>query len=164
MSPNAVLVAQVSRETGAPEQTLYNWRNQVCEQGKAVPAYPKSPERWSGESKLTVVIETAPLNEEHLVEYCRHKGLYAEQIQRWREAAATGACHRRILCRSWQTREFTSLLSPASIGSCGRRINYTNEEKPRHCVQLLSPKDTRQTVLTKFGAGILVCRSKLRER
>lgn len=91
MPPNAMAVAQVSRETGVSEQTLYNWRNRIREQGKAVPADPKNPENWSGESKLAVVIETAALNEEQLAEYCRRKGLYAEQIQRWREAAVTGA-------------------------------------------------------------------------
>lgn len=91
MPPNAQSVAQVSRETGVSEPTLYNWRNRVRNQGKAVPADPKNPEQWSGESKLAVVIETAALNEEELAAYCRRKGLYAEQIQRWREAATAGA-------------------------------------------------------------------------
>lgn len=91
MPPNAQSVAQVSRETGVSEPTLYNWRNQFRQQGKAVPADPKNPEHWSGESKLAVVIETAALNEEQLAEYCRRKGLYVEQVQRWREAAVAGA-------------------------------------------------------------------------
>jgi transposase-like protein len=84
-------VAQVSRETGVSEQTLYNWRNRFRHEGRAVPADSKNPEDWSGENKLAVVIETAALNEEQLSEYCRKKGLYVEQVQRWREAAAAGA-------------------------------------------------------------------------
>ena len=44
-----------------------------------------------------MVIETAPLNEEELAEYFRQKGLYAEQIVRWREAAAAGAETQRPL-------------------------------------------------------------------
>jgi transposase len=91
MAPNAKTVAQVSRETGVSEQTLYNWRNQLRHEGKAVPADPSNPEHWSGESKLAVVIETAGLNEAELAEYCRRKGLYVEQITRWREAAIAGA-------------------------------------------------------------------------
>ncbi len=91
MAPNATSVAQVSRETGVAEQTLYNWRNQLRHKGTAVPADSSNPERWSGENKLAVVIETAALNEEELAEYCRGKGLYAEQIGRWREAAISGA-------------------------------------------------------------------------
>ena len=91
MPPNAMSVAQVSRETGVSEQTLYNWRNRFRHEGRAVPADSKNPENWSGENKLAVVIETAALNEEQLAEYCRKRGLYVEQIMRWREAAIAGA-------------------------------------------------------------------------
>jgi transposase-like protein len=91
MPPNAMSVAQVSRDTGVSEQTLYNWRNRFRHEGRAVPADSKNPENWSGENKLAVVIETAALNEEQLAEYCRKKGLYAEQVMRWREAAIAGA-------------------------------------------------------------------------
>jgi transposase len=91
MAPNAMSVVQVSRETGVSEQTLYNWRNRLRHEGKAGPADPSNPENWSGENKLAVVIETAGLNEEGLAEYCRRKGLYVEQIARWREAAIAGA-------------------------------------------------------------------------
>ncbi len=97
MPPNAQSVAQLSRETGVSEQTLYNWRNSYRDKGSAVPADPKNPERWSGKNKLAVVIETAALNEEELAVYCRERGLYAEQIQRWREAAAVGADTERPL-------------------------------------------------------------------
>jgi transposase-like protein len=77
------------------EQTLYNWRNRFRHQGKAVPADPKNPENWSGENKLAVVIETVALNEHELAEYCRQKGLYVEQVTRWREAAVAGAATQR---------------------------------------------------------------------
>jgi transposase len=46
---------------------------------------------------LSVVIETAALNEEELAEYCRSNGLYVEQIASWREAAAAGAETQRPL-------------------------------------------------------------------
>ena len=52
---------------------------------------PSNPENWSGKDKLAVVIETAALNEEELSTYCRERGLYVEQVQRWREAAESGA-------------------------------------------------------------------------
>jgi len=91
MPPSAMSVADVNRETGISEATLYNWRNEFRIKGKAVPADPSNPENWSGENKLAVVIETAALNEQELSEYCRSKGLYAEQIARWKEAAAGGA-------------------------------------------------------------------------
>jgi len=90
MPPNSMSVAQVSRETGVSEPTLYTWKNKYQNEGKLVPADPSNPENWSGKDKLAVVIETAALNEHELSEYCRQKGLYAEQIARWKEGAATG--------------------------------------------------------------------------
>ena len=97
MPPNALSVAEVNRETGISGATLYNWRNNYRKKGKAVPADPSNPESWSGENKLAVVIETAAMNEQELSEYCRRKGLYAEQIARWREAAIAGNdAHERL--------------------------------------------------------------------
>ncbi|MBW2207969.1 MAG: helix-turn-helix domain-containing protein, partial [Deltaproteobacteria bacterium] len=40
MTPNAQSVAEVSRESGVSEQSLYNWRNRYCHEGKAVQADP----------------------------------------------------------------------------------------------------------------------------
>jgi transposase len=51
-----------------------------------VAATPASPVgSWSSEAKFAAVVETARLNELELGEYCRHKGLFAEQIGVWRE-------------------------------------------------------------------------------
>ena len=58
---------------------------------EALPADPSNPENWSGEDKLTVVIETATLDEKELSEYCRKKkGLYAKQVARWKEISISG--------------------------------------------------------------------------
>jgi transposase-like protein len=107
MPPNAQSVAQVSRDIGVSDVTLYNWRNQYRDRGNAVPADPSNPENWSGKNKLAVVIETAALNEEELSAYCREKGLYVEQVQRWREAAESSADTGRPLSaqerREWQS-------------------------------------------------------------
>ena len=37
-----------------------------------------------------MVIETAALKEQEPSEYCRKKGLYAEQVARWREISISG--------------------------------------------------------------------------
>lgn len=100
MAPNAISVAQLSRDTGVSEGTLYNWRNAYCRQGVAVPADPSNPESWSGENKLAVVVETAALNETELAEYCRKKGLYPEQVEHWREAAILGNARQDQLDRA----------------------------------------------------------------
>jgi transposase len=114
MPPNALSVAQLSRDTGVSDVTLYNWRNRFRNEGKAVPADPSNPENWTGENKLAVVIETSALNEEGLAEYCRQKGLYVEQIARWREAAAAGAETQRWFgtTRNWNPVEEVWLNPP----------------------------------------------------
>ena len=44
----------------------------------------------SPETKLTIIIDTAKLNETELAEYCRNKGLYPEQIAQWKTQTLTG--------------------------------------------------------------------------
>lgn len=41
---------------------------------------------WTSEDKFAVVLETAALNASELAEYCRRKGMFAEQIATWRAA------------------------------------------------------------------------------
>jgi transposase len=52
-----------------------------------VVAHDRSPEHWSAEDKFAVVLEleTAALSEAELSAYCRRKGLYAEQIEAWKQ-------------------------------------------------------------------------------
>lgn len=83
-------VAQLAAEEGISEQTLYNWRNQLKAQGYAVPVSGQKPDDWSGEAKLAVVIETAPLSETELSQYCREKGVLVEQVKEWRSACVMG--------------------------------------------------------------------------
>jgi transposase len=90
MPPNAIPVQEIRRETGVSDVTLYKWRNEYRDKGIAVPGNNIKPDNWKGQDKLAVVIETAPLNESELGEYCRKKGLYPEQVQRWKEAALKG--------------------------------------------------------------------------
>ena len=47
-------------------------------------------EHWSAEVKLAVVAETMTFSESELGSYCRKKGLYPDQIKRWRENCLQG--------------------------------------------------------------------------
>jgi transposase-like protein len=86
MSPENKIVSELARETGITEQTLYTWRRQLKNQGIAVPGDGKNSEQWSSEDKFAVVLETATMSAAELAEYCRRKGLFAEQIAAWRQA------------------------------------------------------------------------------
>jgi hypothetical protein len=72
LSPPMLLsVAPISVELGIHARTLYNWRKTWRLQGEAVPASEKDPEGCTIE----------------LSAYCQERGLYWEQIERWRRAA-----------------------------------------------------------------------------
>jgi len=86
MAPCNMPISQLSEESGISQMTLYNWRNQSREKGEVVPGNGKNPERWSSEEKFRIVLATSALNEAELSEYCRKKGLYAEQIAAWKQA------------------------------------------------------------------------------
>ena len=79
-----------------------NWRLQE----EVMPASGKDPECWSATDKFTVVLETAGLNDTELTAYCRERGLFPEQMDRWRQvvlrsavgliAPGDGCCQREI--------------------------------------------------------------------
>ena len=88
MSPPArQSVTQISKELGIHIATLYAWRKAWRLQGEVVPASEKAPEGWSSADKFTVVLESAGLNATELGAFCRERGLYSEQVDRWRQAA-----------------------------------------------------------------------------
>lgn len=95
MPPESRSVADLSRETGITETTLYNWRKAARETGSVMPGGGKrKAQDWDSAAKFAVVLETASLSETELASYCRSKGLYVEQVWMWRAACEqANACH-----------------------------------------------------------------------
>lgn len=77
-------INDVATEEGISAATLYNWRKQARGRGRLLPNSSPTTEGWGSAEKFNAVLETAALNEEELAEYCRRRGLYPEQIRRWR--------------------------------------------------------------------------------
>jgi len=91
LPPNNQSVGEVAQAEGVAESTLYNWLSKAKQQGVPVPgSRSKSTENWSAEAKFAAVIETQSMNEAQRGEYCREKGLYLEQIERWRQECLQG--------------------------------------------------------------------------
>lgn len=91
LPPHNRSVASVAAEEGISDATLYSWLKQCREQGMPVPGHHNRGDEWSPDAKLAVVIETAAMSAAELGAYCRERGLYPEQIQRWKEACLQGA-------------------------------------------------------------------------
>ena len=80
-------VAHISSELGIHVFTLYNWKKAWWLQEEVVLASEKEPDGWSATEKFMVMLETAGLNATELSSHCRDRGLYPEQVERWRQAA-----------------------------------------------------------------------------
>lgn len=85
LSPQNASVPVLAAETGVPKDTLYGWR--IIARGRASRALNtgQSGGSFPREERFTILLETASLNELDLSEYCRGKGLYPEQIARWKK-------------------------------------------------------------------------------
>jgi|TARA_R110002012_G_scaffold222771_2_gene394677 transposase-like protein len=78
LPPHNLTVAEVARQEGVSDATLYVWRQQAKLGAAAVPGEQTLTDNWPAEAKLAVVIETATLSEIELSEHCRRKGLYPQ--------------------------------------------------------------------------------------
>ena len=67
--------------------TLYKWPKAWRMQRKVVPATHNDPEGWWPADKFTVVLEATDLNATVPDAYCRERGLFPEQDDRWCQAA-----------------------------------------------------------------------------
>lgn len=90
LPPLNMTVAEVALSEGISDKTLYHWRTQAKQSGKPVPGKTLTTESWSSDAKLAVIIETAAMTESEISQYCREKGLYKEQIKRWKEDCLSG--------------------------------------------------------------------------
>lgn len=87
LPPESRSVAELARETGITETTLYTWRKVARRAGAVMPGGGKrKAQDWDSAAKFAVVLETASLSEEALAAYCRSKGLFVEQVRVWRAA------------------------------------------------------------------------------
>ena len=71
MPPQSRSMAELWRETGITETTLYSWRYTARKTGAKMSGGGRSKaEVWDSASKFAVVVESASLNEVERAEYC----------------------------------------------------------------------------------------------
>lgn len=90
LPPQNMTVAEVASIEGISTKTLYHWRDKLRKEGQPVPGKTLTSDDWSAQAKLAVVIETAPLSETEISKYCRERGLFTEQVQRWKQECLVG--------------------------------------------------------------------------
>ena len=109
LSPNAPSIEHLSRESSIPVGTLYTWKSDYKKNGHI--SHSKfernSDSQLGGATKLSIIVETAAMNEHELSTYCRSKGIYPEQIQEWKALAIAGNDNSGVLNKNqrqqWQS-------------------------------------------------------------
>lgn len=139
MPPVNRSVAELAKETGVTPVSLRTWRDEAREQGKVVPGNGKQTDKWSSADKFRVVLETAPLSEAELSEYCRRKGVQPEQIRQWRTAC-----------------EQANAKTPGNPGLAQRREEQTAQKR----ILDLERELRRKNAALAETAALLVLRKK----
>ncbi|MBV8501369.1 MAG: hypothetical protein JO006_06610 [Paucibacter sp.] len=80
LPPESAPPEVVSREIGVGVSTLEKWRSQSL--GK-----PAQDKVWTAAARLQAVIATAAMDEVTRNAWCRENGLYAHQLQQWKDSA-----------------------------------------------------------------------------
>ena len=139
LPPYNMSVPALAKEEGISDQTLYNWRTKIKQQGQPVPGNKPTSEQWSSEAKLAVIIATAPLSESELSQYCRKNGLFVEQVKCWKEECLGGF----------------------QLSAGQKKESKQQAKKDKHEIQLLKKELRRKEKALAETAALLVLRKKL---
>ena len=90
LPPENRAVKELVNEYNIHEQTLYKWRKEAKSKGVVYKDKATSKEKYSRVMQLQIIIDTNRLNNHDLSEYCRRKGIYAEEIESWKKSFISG--------------------------------------------------------------------------
>ena len=90
LPPENRKVKELVDEYNIHEQTLYRWRREAKSKGVVYQDNVASKQKYSREMQFQIIIETSQMNNHELSEYCRRKGIYAEEIESWKKAFING--------------------------------------------------------------------------
>jgi transposase-like protein len=164
--PHRQSVAWISEELGIHMFNIYNWRKVWRLQGEVVPSSEKEPEGWSAADKFTVVLESSGLNATELSAYCRERGLFPEQVSRWRQAAQDANAKPVLtLTRTWKpyseqssTRPITPVRPFASKDEACERVaafvDWYNHRHRHSGIKFVTPAQRHS------GQAVEICRHR----
>lgn len=85
LPPQNESVHKVAKEEGITAQTIYNWRAKTQNENNIISTDEPEAIIWNTRDKFNIVVETIGMSEIELSEYARQKGLFVEQIHKWRD-------------------------------------------------------------------------------
>jgi len=85
LAPNAKTIAELARESGISDSTLYSWKSRASTVGAMnPPKKPSRPDDWTLDEKVQALAEASSLTNEEFGAFLRRKGLHEADVQRWR--------------------------------------------------------------------------------
>lgn len=130
---------ELSKEEGIPPSTIYTWQQKAEKMGNQMRNTTKNKSKLSAQQQLTIIIETATLNESELSEYCRSHGLYPAEIQEWTKMIVHGFNQAKMVKQGEKTK----------VASAQKQIKILEKELKR-----------KEKALAE-AAALLVLRKKL---
>lgn len=86
LPPYNYSLRRVSDDLGVGPATVHKWRAELKEAGLLhKDENEEQNQNYTAEQIFSFVIETAMFSEHELAAYCREKGLYVEQIKKWKQ-------------------------------------------------------------------------------
>jgi transposase-like protein len=88
LEPGARSAAELSRELGVSEQTLYNWRNRF-RVASGMEDLRRTPRQWTVQERYDAILHATSLTEETYGEWLRTQGLRSDDIDTWKKELRT---------------------------------------------------------------------------
>ena len=133
-------VRSLSTKEDIPVATIYTWLKSAKGSGEMGSKKVSTASTLSAESRFTIIVETALMNEQELSEYCRERGLYPEQIKTWKQECISGMT--------------------------GKTVSNVQEkaqtQKDKKTIQQLEKELNRKEKALAEAAALLILRKKLR--
>lgn len=95
LSPDSIGITALSRETGIPRRTLFDWREKYCSESEIVLKVSRSPKDWPFSAKLEAIFESTKIEKEDFGAWLRSRGLQSEHIEKWKDEIRTMAKNKK---------------------------------------------------------------------
>ena len=95
LPPESATLDAVALELGVSVSTLERWRSEALSR-------PQREHTWTAASRLEAVVTTSDMDEASRAAWCRAQGLYAKELESWRQSATQALAQPEEACASPQ--------------------------------------------------------------
>jgi transposase-like protein len=81
-SQSGLSIREFAEQEGIAKSSLYSWTKKFNNYN----AKPMTKNSYTAEQRFSILLETTTFSETQLSEFCRKKGIYPDQIKKWKQA------------------------------------------------------------------------------